>query len=169
MNAIESIEYTTYNPHSGELSFPLRMDFYWQAIAVYAIALLCYILIRGTFWDGSIDVILHDPIVLVLGFLVALSCAWLLGNWFMQRSLVLGSSYICLRNRFRTRIIDFCEIEAISIGKQKILRVRGMYKVIKIRLRSRRRLLRIRPSLYEREQELVQALSTLKRRIANKP
>jgi hypothetical protein len=47
-----------------------------------------------------------------------------------------------------------------------MLKVRGVYKLVKIRLRSRRRLLRIRPSLYEQEQALVQSLIALKRQLA---
>ncbi|MFY7997781.1 MAG: hypothetical protein ACOVSW_04195 [Candidatus Kapaibacteriota bacterium] len=153
-------------PTMPEQEFPLRMDFYWQAIAVYALALICYALIRGTVWDGSITLTLRDPIVVVLGVLVLGSCLWSLGNWFMRRSIVVGDAYIRFTNRFRSRTFQQTDIDVISIGKQKILKVRGVYKLVKIRLRSRRRLLRIRPSLYQHEQELVQTLIALKRRIA---
>jgi hypothetical protein len=168
MNASETLEYTARSHNPTEQEFPLRMDFYWQAIAVYALSLICYALVRGTFWDGSITLTLRDPIVIVLGALVLGSCVWSLGNWFIRRSIIVGETYLRISNRFRTRTFQQGDIDIISIGKQKMLKVRGAYKVVKIRLRSRRRLLRVRPSLYDREQELVQALIVLKRHIASK-
>lgn len=166
MNAHETIEPSPRQEIPLEQEFQLRMDFYWQAIAVYALALICYALVRGTVWDGSITLTLQDPIVIVLGALVVGSCIWSLGNWYMRRSIIIGDSYIRFTNRFRSRTFQQKDIDVISIGRQKMLKVRGVYKLVKIRLRSRRRLLRIRPSLYEQEQALVQALIILKRRLA---
>ncbi|MBD1207361.1 MAG: hypothetical protein H9535_02945 [Ignavibacteria bacterium] len=165
MNAHETIESSSHEQTLHEQEFPVRMDFYWQAIALYALALICYALVRGTVWDGSLNLTLRDPIVIVLGALVIGSCFWSLGNWYMRRSIVIGDSYIRFTNRFRSRTFRQHDIDVISIGRQKMLKVRGVYKLVKIRLRSRRRLLRIRPSLYEQEQALVQSLIALKRQL----
>lgn len=165
MNASETLEQTPRQETPTPQEFSLRMDFYWQAIAVYALSLICYALVRGTFWEGSLTLTLRDPIVIVLGALVLGSCLWSLVNWFMRRSIVVGESFIRFTNRFRSRTFQQHDIELISVGRQKMLKVRGAYKLVKIRLRSRRRLLRIRPSLYDNEQELVQALIILKRRL----
>jgi hypothetical protein len=166
MDAHETIESSLREQTLSEQEFPVRMDFYWQAIAVYALALICYALVRGTVWDGSLTLTLRDPIVIVLGGLVIGSCLWSLGNWYMRRSIIIGDSYIRFTNRFRSRTFQQKDIDVISIGRQKMLKVRGVYKLVKIRLRSRRRLLRIRPSLYEQEQALVQSLIALKRQLA---
>jgi hypothetical protein len=166
MDAHETIEPSLREQTLSEQEFPVRMDFYWQAIAVYALALICYALVRGTVWDGSLTLTLRDPIVIVLGGLVIGSCLWSLGNWYMRRSIIIGDSYIRFTNRFRSRTFQQKDIDVISIGRQKMLKVRGVYKLVKIRLRSRRRLLRIRPSLYEQEQALVQSLIALKRQLA---
>jgi hypothetical protein len=166
MDAHETIEPSLREQTLPEQEFPVRMDFYWQAIAVYALALICYALVRGTVWDGSLTLTLRDPIVIVLGGLVIGSCLWSLGNWYMRRSIIIGDSYIRFTNRFRSRTFQQKDIDVISIGRQKMLKVRGVYKLVKIRLRSRRRLLRIRPSLYEQEQALVQSLLALKRQLA---
>jgi hypothetical protein len=149
-----------------EQEFHYRLDFYWQAVAVYALALIACALVRGTVIDGSFSVSLSDPVVSVMGFLTAGSCMISMVNWFMRRSVVIGEDYIRFANRFRTRTFTRSEIALISLGKEKLVKVRGAYKVAKIRLTNRRRLLRIRPSLYQDEHELVQALFALKRRLS---
>jgi hypothetical protein len=149
-----------------EQEFRYRLDFYWQAVAVYALVLIACALVRGTIIDGSFSVSLSDPVVAVMGALTLGSCVISLVNWFMRRSLVIGENYIRFANRFRTRTFRHSEIALISLGNQKLVKVRGAYKVAKVRLTNRRRLLRIRPSLYEHEHELVQALVALKRRLS---
>jgi hypothetical protein len=166
MNVYETISQPTSEAEL-EQEFRYRLDFYWQAIALYALALIGYALMRGTVLNGSLSVALHDPVVLVLGTLTLGSCGVSVANWFMRRSVVIGKDYIRFANRFRTRTFNRSELALISLGKQKLVKVRGAYRVAKIRLTNRRRLLRIRPSLYEHEHALVQALFALKRRISS--
>jgi hypothetical protein len=148
-----------------EHEFRYRLDFYWQSVAMYAIALIAYALVKGSIIEGSLTLTLHDPVVIVLSLVVGISCFVSVANWFMKRTIIIGEDYIRFRNRFRTRTFSRTDIVQLSLGKQKLLKIRGSYKLARIRLVNRRRLLRIRPSLYEREQELMQALSALKRRI----
>ena len=165
MNAIETISPQPSSATEPEQEFSYRLDFYWQSVAMYAIALIAYALVKGSIIDGSLRLTLHDPVVLVLAVVVGISCVVSLANWFMKRTITIGADYIRFRNRFRTRTFARSDIMQISLGKQKLLKVRGSYKLAKVRLANRRRLLRIRPSLYAQETELVQALISLKRRI----
>lgn len=152
------------NPELQGKEFQYRLDFYWQATAVYAVALLMYALLKGTISAGSLTLELFDPIVLLLGTVVLISAFASLVNWYMQRSLEIGETFIRFRNRFRTRTIDLHDIQTLGTGKKRRKQL-GSYKIIKIRLHKRRRFLRLRPSLYEHENELVQALLQLKRRL----
>jgi hypothetical protein len=153
---------------AGERSkiFAYRLDFYWHAIALYAVALLIYALLKGSIVSGSLTIALYDPVVLVLGAVVIGSATFSLVNWYMQRSVEVGETFIRFRNRFRTRTISYRDVLWLSVGKQKLTRMSGAYHMVKIRLAQRRRLLRIRPSLYENDAELVQMFIALKRRIA---
>jgi len=151
-----------------EREFHYRLDFYWQAIAVYALALILYALLKGTISSGSLTLELHDPIVVVLGALVVGASLFSLVNWYMRRSVTVSDTGIRFQNRFRTRLFDKREIVAISFGRKKLTRIGGAYRVIKIRLANRRRLLRLRPSLYNNDAELVQMLLQLKRGLAKR-
>lgn len=155
------------HPIQSELhgrEFQYRLDFYWQATALYAVALLMYALLKGTISAGSLTLELFDPIVLLLGTVVVISALVSLINWYIQRSVEVGETFIRFRNRFRIRTFVLQDINSLGTGKKRRRQV-GSYKIIKIRLHKRRRLLRLRPSLYEHENELVQALLQLKRRL----
>lgn len=150
-----------------EERFEYRLDFYWQAIALYAVALLLYAVLKGSVSSGSLTIALYDPVVLLLGAVVALSSLFSLANWYMRRSIVVGDAFIRFRNRFRTRTFYGRDILSISVRKRKLVQLRGAYRVVKIRLANRRRPLRVRPSLYENERALIQAIVQLKRRLAD--
>jgi hypothetical protein len=165
MNVLETLSPAPMPATLPEQEFSYRLDFYWQAVALYAIALIAYALLKGSIIDGSLTLTLHDPVVIVLAVVVGVSCLVSVANWFMKRTITIGADYIRFRNRFRTRTFARKDIVQLSLGKQKLLKVRGSYKLAKVRLANRRRLLRIRPSLYAQEEELMQALIALKRRI----
>lgn len=167
MNTTATISSEQHLQTSPEQEFRYRLDFYWQSVAVYALALIVYALVKGSIIDGSFTLALHDPVVIVLSVVVGISCIVSFMAWFSKRTITIGTDFIRFRNRFRTRTFSKEIISNIALGKQKLVKVRGSYHVAKIRLSNRRRLLRIRPSLYEQEQELVQALVSLKRRIAS--
>jgi len=151
-----------------EREFAYRLDFYWQAIASYALALIVYALLKGTIASGSLTLELRDPIVVVLGALVVGASLFSLVNWYMRRSVTVSAKGIRFQNRFRTRLFHNHEIVAISFGRKRLTRIGGAYRVVKIRLANRRRLLRLRPSLYDNETELVQMLLQLKRELAKR-
>jgi hypothetical protein len=143
--------------------FAYRLDFYWQAIAFYASTLLLYAVLKGSIVSGTLTLALNDPIVMVFGVLTIGSILFSGINWYMRRSVVVSDNALEFRNRFRTRIFTRHEVVSISITKRKVAREGGAYRVVKIRLANRRRLLRLRPSLYSNEVELVQRLIAFKR------
>jgi hypothetical protein len=150
-------------PSTREQEFHYRLDFYWQAIAFYASTLLLYAVLKGSIVAGTLTLALNDPIVLVFGVLTILSIAFSAVNWYMRRSLVISDEAIIIRNRFRTRIFKRSEVVTMSISKRKVARERGAYRLVKIRLAGRRRLLRLRPSLYTNDAALVQRLIAFRR------
>lgn len=149
--------------------FTYRLDFYWKAISFYAVALILYGLARGiangSLSEGRVEVVLYDPLLILLFIFVAGSALTLLINWYMRRSIIVGQDFISFRNRYRERTIHLSDITRMAIGREKLIKVRGAFKLVKIRLASRRRLLRIRTSSFHNEQELVQALAALKKKL----
>jgi len=147
--------------------FYYRIDFYWQAIAVYAVALVLYSLLRGTIDSGQLSITLHDPIVVLLAIFVITTAIGAGISRFMNRRIIITSEGITLRNRFRERVFHKNDILRISFGRERRSR-EGAYRIVKVRVASRRRLLRIRPAGFDNERALTHALSQLKRGLTTK-
>lgn len=145
-----------------EKEFSHRIDFYWQAIAMYSVALFLYSLMRGTITQGQLSITLDDPIVLLLGIFVIVTCFGALISWYVQKKIIVRTDAIVIRNRFHEKIVHINEIQRITFGREKRFQ-RGSYRIIKVRIAGRRRLMRIRPSAYDNEPGLVAALLLLKR------
>lgn len=158
---------TQSDPTESNREFPYRLDYYWKAIACYAIALPVYALLRGTIIENTFTLVINDPLLVLLLIIIVIACLFVLGNAFMRRSVVVGDSFITFRNRFRERTFTREDIASISIARETAINIPRAYRVIKIRLRHRRRPLRIRPSLYVNDTELIQALAQLKRELAH--
>jgi len=144
--------------------FSHRIDFYWQAIAVYSVALVSYSFLRGTITEGQLSITLNDPIVLLLAIFVIATSVGALISLYMQRKIIIQTDVVIIQNRFRKKVFTLKEIQRITFGKEKRFQ-RGTFRIIKIRISGKRRMVRIRPSTYDNEPGLVHSLILLKRRL----
>ncbi|MFN4909043.1 MAG: hypothetical protein ACK475_03955 [Bacteroidota bacterium] len=147
-------------------TFSVQLDFYWQSVAVYAVTLICYVIIRALYFsqlqEGLLVVVVNDPVVVVLGLFVALSVIALVVEMIMDRVIIIGPDFITFVNRFHERTFTSDEIDRIIIGKDRRVRVRPTTPIIRLYIKERRRPLRIRPALSDRENELVSAVLALR-------
>jgi hypothetical protein len=140
-----------------------RLEFYWQYIAVYSIALLVYALMKGTVIDRTISFVFWDPVVLLLLIFILATTAWLLYQYFKKLSIIVDIDSITLKTRFKEKKFTLDMIRRIALSKERRVRAKKPVRVIKIRLFHRRFPLRIRPSTYWNEKELVQDILKLKK------
>jgi hypothetical protein len=129
--------------HEHAQTFSYRLDTYWRSLAIYAVALLLYglgrSLIAGTIQsDGKIEVLIADPIFWLLALFVLVSSVALVVNVVLSRRLTITPEAIIYATRFRSRRLERSLIRRIIIGFP----------------------IRLRPSAYERDRELVEVLST---------
>lgn len=153
-------------PHvSLPANFQARMDPYWQSVAVYAVTLIVYVIVKAM-WDttlqtGIVNVVVADPIVVLLGVFVVVSIGSLAANIVADRMIIVTDDAVAFVSRFHERTFTTDQIERISFGRPRRIRVRGMMSILKIHIKGRRRPLRLRPAVYENDQQLVAALLSL--------
>jgi len=140
--------------------FTYKLDFYYQAIAIYTITLVAYAVVVSV-TKGSMDFVMKDQVVYLLAFCTLASMIGLLINIISGRTIIVEKDKIVFASRFHRREILVSDILWIHIGKEKRMKVRGSYRVAKIKLHERRRLLRLRPSLFRPEDGLIASLQTL--------
>lgn len=155
---------TAQQSNTDDKVFSHRLDFYWQAIAMYSVALAAYSFLRGTITEGKLSITLNDPIVLLLAIFVIATSIGALISLYIQRKIIIRPDSIIIHNRFREKTIKIQNIQRITFGKEKRFQ-RGAYRIIKINITGKRRLMRIRPSTYDNEPGLVTSLIQLKRSI----
>jgi hypothetical protein len=141
--------------------FRRRFEFYYQSVAVYAVALILYAVIRGTFAESEFRIVFKDPIVYAFIIVLAYSVIILVYNILYQRDVVLTDDSIIFRNRFDRKEINLSDVEWIRVGKAKRMKVRGSYKVIRLKLKNQMRAVRINPVHFHDEKGMMEAFKEL--------
>lgn len=148
-------------------TFTVSLDPYWKSVAVYAITLIVYVVIKAM-WDttlqtGIVNVVINDPIVVILSAFVLISSLSLIINAITKRAIIISEDALTYMSRFHERTFTLDEIEKIVVGGERRLRRRGVLSTIKVHIKGRRRPLRIRPAVFEDDGHLVSAVMMLRR------
>jgi hypothetical protein len=146
--------------------FNQRLDFYWQSIAVYAIVVCAYIATKVIVKNIAIADAFHDPIVILLSFFIVYSLVSFVSKFYRLKTIIIGENNITFRNRFRETSYDLDNIERIFIGKERKFNSKQRYRIIKIKLKNRITAIRIRPSTYWDDAELLESITHLKQKIS---
>jgi len=144
--------------------FKRRFEFYYQSVAVYAVALILYAVIRGSFAEDEFKMVFKDPIVYAFIVVLVYSVLILIFNMLYQRDIVVTDDSIILQNRFDSKPIKLSDIEWIRVGKAKRMKVRGNYKVIKLKLKDQMRAVRINPVHFYDENGMIETFRQLSQR-----
>ncbi|MFN5875307.1 MAG: hypothetical protein ACK45E_03425, partial [Ignavibacteria bacterium] len=104
-------------------TFRMQLDFFWQSVAFYAVTLIVYVMVKAlydkTIQTGLVNVVLTDPVVVILGLFVVLSVASLIINSVSKRTIQVSGSSITFLNSLRKRTFELDEIDKIIIGKDR--------------------------------------------------
>ena len=135
--------------------FRYKLDFYYQQALLYLTTLLLYAGVRGTFTIERLPTLTSDPLLFVIIVFVLISITVLILNKLRDRKLILMDDRIVFHHKYHEREILFSRIEWLYIGRERSVQTAGRSQVILLKIRSRRRLFRIRVGRYEREEELI--------------
>lgn len=148
-----------------EKIYPQRLDFYYQTIAIDAIVLVFYSILRGTIEGGYITIRLLDPITILLALFIVIASISLLVNSIKRRFIIIGNDYIVFRVSKKEKKYKFTDIERIIIKYEKSIRIRSKFKIVLIKLPERKRYLRLRFSSYQNEEKLFEDILNIKKSI----
>lgn len=141
--------------------FKYKLDFYYQSALIYLVTMILYGVIRGSLVEKRFSYVLDDPLMYVIVFFVLMSLVMLVLNWARNRRLIISPDAFIFKHHWGERVIKFSDIEWLHIGRERRVRTSGVFQVIVIKLKGRRRLFRIRVGRYERERELIQEMNRI--------
>ncbi len=145
--------------------FKRRFEFYYQSVAVYAVALIVYAVVRGTFAESEFRLVFKDPIVYAFLIVLAYSVIVLVFNMLYQRDVIVTDDSIILQNRFDSKEIKLTEIDSIRVGKAKRMKVRGSFRVIRLKLKDQMRAVRINPVHFHDEKGMIETFKGLSQKV----
>jgi hypothetical protein len=146
-----------------EETFKHRLDTYYLATIGYGVTLVLYALVAGNVIEDRFDLHLSlwkDPIVYLLAACALLALISLIITAVLNRTVIVRDRELVFRTRFRQRVFTPEEIEWIGFRRESRIRTRGerSYPSARIKLRNRRRLLRLRPSSFEKGGAMARAI-----------
>ena len=138
--------------------YHFKLDFLYQAIAVYAGTMVLYLLARGWFVEREFSIVWRDPILYLLCAITLISILALLYYVMMKRRIEIVGDTINFISAVRTRSIKRSEVTSVRIGRETGARMLKGMRVVSIRMRDKRRPVRIRPGYFENGHQLAQEL-----------
>ena len=142
--------------------FMQRLNYYWQSIAIYAMALVVYAILKGTVQQGELSMSVDDPLVLLLFAFVIMSGLGLLFALYMRRSVIIDADSITFRSRHREKTIQLNQIKRIRLARER-RDENGVYKIVRISTDVRRRPFRVRPAGFDNEKEMIAEFIRIKK------
>ena len=142
--------------------FMQRLNYYWQSIAIYAVALVLYAILKGTVQEGELSMSVDDPLVMLLFAFVIMSGLGLLFALYMRRSIIMTADSITFRSRHREKTIQLNQIKRIRLARER-RDENGVYKIVSISTDVRRRPFRVRPAGFDNEKEMIAEFIRIKK------
>ncbi|MGH2574143.1 MAG: hypothetical protein ACRDFC_00425 [Ignavibacteria bacterium] len=142
--------------------YKYKMDFYYQTLVIYFLFFIIYASVKGSFFEEKFQLVFKDPIIYILIFFILIFLIAVILNIVRSRQIVLMNDRLIFKNRFGGREILYIEILSVKISKKRIPKDYSPYKIIKLKLKDRKRLLRIRANDFERGGELIKELLKIK-------
>lgn len=149
-------------------TFRYNMSFYYQSTIMYFVVFALYLIIRGEIVDNSYTLVIKDPILYFLAIIVVISILTLLINLYKRRHIEIDQNGIVFVTRFKRKEISADKIESVKLSKTRRAANSGVFQLIILKLKSRKRRLLIRPTDYENFDELLKRFHDLKSRIETK-
>jgi len=138
------------------------MDFYYQSLVIYLIFFAAYVLIKGSL-SVSFTALYNDPIFYILVIFITLFLVIVILNIVRSPMIVLKHDRIEFKNRFGSREVTYDDILSVKIGRRRSADEDTTYRIIKLKLKHRKRMLRIRANDFERGSELIKEFLKIKK------
>ena len=144
--------------------FSYRLDFYYKSLIIYLFFLFAYSLLRGNFTQENFSMVFKDPIIYISLAFILFTLIALIVNAAKAKRVIFEGSKVIFQNRFGSREISKEEIIHIRFSRERGKRVDGSRKIriIKLKLQTRKRYLKIRLGEFQNERSLIQEFKKIK-------
>ena len=148
--------------------FSQKLTIYGQFLAIYLVILIIFVVLRAITNEGNINLLIYDPLVLVMLLITFITSITLIVLTIKKRQIVFGENYFVLRNRFFAKKILYDDIKKIKIGGSPTKIVNDRASFIRFKIKERKKIYLIRTASFDKAEELLNLFVELKQKIGNK-
>jgi hypothetical protein len=141
-----------------EKVYKYKLDFLYRSLIIYMVFFIVYAVIRGKVLEGEFRFLLNDPLIYILLLFNLIFIVVVIYHLILDKKIIIKGEEIIFRNRFGQRSLNASDIMSIRIKKKRRGDDEMPYKIIRIKLKNRKRLLRIRTSDFENGSDLIKEL-----------
>jgi len=135
--------------------FKQRLDFYGQALGVYLLVLVLFLVFRGISDDGILTVKVFSPIVILMLLIIIITLILFVIATVKRKTIIIDDNSITVQNRFFERKINFNEIQRIKIIRSPSSAVKNDARFVRIKIRNKKKTLLIRTASFDKNKELL--------------
>jgi hypothetical protein len=118
--------------------------------------------------EDSFQLLFKDPVLYAFAAIVIVSTIILLYNMNRKRFIEFDNNNIVLGNKYNLKKIYLDQIEEIKIFKKRKIKLYSLLRTVTIKLKNKKRILVVRTSDYENEEELIEQFNNFKNLIESK-
>lgn len=147
--------------NTSEQHFPYRLDYYWKSLSLYSIILSVFLLIKESISNNKIITAVYHPVIIILILFIFITLSALLIQIRQKKVIILSNDKITLSTRNKSKSFYWKDIQKIYLITTQ-LKKENTIRLIKLKINGRRRALRINPSMFQNENNLVIFLTEIK-------
>ena len=147
-----------------------KLNFYYNLLIIYMLFLVMYVLVRGEFSNEKFSILFKDPILYIVLIFILYFLFMLIMNVLKAKVLLFNGDKIILKNRFGQRELDKSEILFVKFSRERKRNKedKSHIRIVKLKLKDRKRMLRIRVSEFNNENELIGEFKNISRGLSKK-
>lgn len=140
-------------------NFKHKLDIYYISVIAYGTISLVYVIISGGVIGEKFEVVWRDPIVYLLAICWLVSIVALVAMAVVKRQISVSQDEIIFHSRLRKLVVKPEDVKWIVITRERRTRLReAALPALRLKLKSRKRALWLRPAGFEKSGELVAAI-----------
>lgn len=146
-------------------TYKRRLDSLYHYLAMYVVGMVAYILFKGRIEEGSFTFLVSDPILILFTGILLFVLIYLFWSVIESKEIVLTDQSFIYRTRFREVTYPVTDILWMKAGFERGQDHENRGGIIRMKIRSRRSPLVIRPRNYERSEDLKRDLADLRKKV----
>ena len=150
--------------------FKQRLDFYGQALGVYLLVLVGFLIFAGLTNDGVLTLKVFSPIVILMLLIILITLILFVNATVKRKTIIIDEKSITIQNRFFERKVNFNEIQKIRIIRSpsnvvNFNQVQRDARFVKIKIRNIKKNLLVRTASFDKDKELLNCFIDIQKQL----